>query len=61
MCRGTGGMVTWHVDRDCHALEASTMDNLCRRMLVDPTDDLTADVYPHGSRDTVSPAYADSG
>merc|ERR1719498_1660259 len=35
-CRGTGDLVTWHVDRECHTLEASTMDEMCRRMLVIP-------------------------
>lgn len=57
MCRATGGMVTWHVDRQCHRLEAATMDNLCRLMLVVPADDLSADVAPHGSRETVRPEY----
>merc|ERR1719182_815075 len=34
VCRGTGNLVTWHQDRKCHTLEASTMDEMCRRMLV---------------------------
>jgi len=59
ICRGTGGMVTWHQDRDCHAIEASTFDNLCRMMLVIPADDLSPDVEPHGARDTVHPDYFD--
>ena len=80
-CRGTGGVVTWHVDRECHLLEAATMDNLCRlmffaagvffsfllglatrrsRRLVVPSDDLSADVAPHGARETVTPELSDT-
>jgi len=59
ICRGTGGMVTWHQDRDCHPVEAATIDNLCRQMLIVPADDLSGDIEPHGSRDTVDPLYAD--
>jgi len=58
-CRATGGMVTWHQDRRCYPLEAATMDNLCRLMLVVPADDLSPDVEPHGARDTVLPDIAD--
>lgn len=58
-CRGTGGLVTWEVDRECHMLEAATMDELCREMLKVPSDDLSPDVYPHGSRDVVDDKYAD--
>merc|ERR1719326_2804333 len=47
-CRGTGDLVTWHVDRECHTLEASTMDEMCRRMLVISADDMSPDVAPHG-------------
>ena len=54
VCRGTGGAVTWHVDRGCHRLEAATMDNLCRQMLLVATDDMSIDVAPHGARETVS-------
>jgi len=59
-CRGTGGAVTWHVDRECHLLEAATMDNLCRQMLLLPADDLSADTHPHGARETVIPELADT-
>ena len=45
-CRGTGDLVTWHVDRECHTLEASTMDEMCRRMLVISADDMSPDVAP---------------
>merc|ERR1719498_1840524 len=46
-CRGTGDLVTWHVDRECHTLEASTMDDMC------------PDVAPHGARETVVAALTD--
>ena len=52
-CRGTGDLVTWHVDRECHTLEASTMDEMCRRMRVISADDMSPDVAPHGARETV--------
>jgi len=55
VCRGTGGAVTWHVDRKCHLLEAATMDNLCRQMLLVATDDMSIDVHAHGARETVTP------
>ena len=31
-CRGTGGMVTWQVDRGCHMISAAAMDRLCGQM-----------------------------
>ena len=58
-CRGTGDLVTWHVDRECHTLEASTMDEMCRRMLVISADDMSPDVIPHGARETVVQALTD--
>ena len=58
-CRGTGDLVTWHVDRECHTLEASTMDEMCRRMLVISADDMSPDVAPHGARETVIAALTD--
>ena len=58
-CRGTGDLVTWHVDRECHTLEASTMDEMCRRMLVISADDMSPDVIPHGARETVVAALTD--
>ena len=59
-CRGTGDLVTWHVDRECHTLEASTMDEMCRRMLVISADDMSPDVAPHGARETVTNALSDT-
>ncbi|KAH8048609.1 hypothetical protein JL722_12427 [Aureococcus anophagefferens] len=60
ICRGTGGLVTWHQDRQCHLLEASTMDNICRQMLVISADDMSPDVAPHGARETVSASLSDT-
>ena len=59
MCRGTGDLVTWHVDRECHTLEASTMDEMCRRMLVISADDMSPDVMPHGAREPVVASLTD--
>ena len=59
VCRGTGNLVTWHQDRKCHTLEASTMDEMCRRMLVISADDMSPDVAPHGARETVVAALTD--
>ena len=59
VCRGTGNLVTWHQDRKCHTLEASTMDEMCRRMLVISADDMSPDVIPHGARETVVASLTD--
>ena len=59
-CRGTGDLVTWHVDRECHTLEASTMDEMCRRMMIISADDMAPDVAPHGARETVTAALSDT-
>jgi len=56
-CRWTGGMVTWHVDRKCHLVSAKAFDKLCEQMLTIPKDDMEPDVWPHGSRILVDPAY----
>ena len=60
VCRGTGNLVTWHQDRKCHTLEASTMDEMCRRMLLISADDMSPDVAPHGARETVTAALSDT-
>ena len=60
MCRGTGNLVTWHQDRKCHTLEASTMDEMCRRMLVISADDMSPDTAPHGARETVTAWLSDT-
>jgi hypothetical protein len=54
-CRGTGGMVTWQVDRGCHFISASAFDNLCRLMLEQRVD-MTEDTHPHNARETTDAA-----
>ena len=56
-CRGTGGAVTWQVDRGCHKISAKAFDKLCKQMLeVDDYpkcgDDMSPDIYPHNARET---------
>jgi len=54
-CSGTGGMVTWQVDRGCHKLSAKAFDKLCGQMKAIKTkggDDMSSDLYPHNSRAT---------
>jgi hypothetical protein len=57
VCRGTGGAVTWQVDRGCHKVSAKAFDNLCKAML-EQSDDMSSDTYPHNSRVVVDPALA---
>jgi len=45
--------ITWQVDRTCHLISASSFDKLCKDMLANP-DDMSSDVYPHGSRITTA-------
>lgn len=45
--------ITWQVDRKCHMVSASSFDKLCKDML-DMTDDMSGDIYPHGSRTLVA-------
>lgn len=45
--------ITWQVDRKCHMMSASAFDKLCYDML-QQRDDMSEDVHPHGSRETVS-------
>mmetsp|Transcript_22622 Transcript_22622/g.26224 ORF Transcript_22622/g.26224 Transcript_22622/m.26224 type:complete len:383 (-) Transcript_22622:18-1166(-) len=44
--------ITWHVDRKCHLISASSFDKLCADML-SQRDDMSKDLYPHGARDLV--------
>ena len=60
ICRGTGGLVTWHTDRECHLVEAKTIDNLCRLMVVVSADDMSPDTYPHGARETTTAELSDT-
>jgi len=45
--------ITWQVDRTCHLISASSFDKLCKDML-SQRDDMSMDVYPHGSRELVA-------
>lgn len=49
--------ITWQVDRMCHMISASSFDKLCYDML-QQRDDMSEDVHPHGSRETVSDELA---
>jgi len=44
--------ITWQVDRVCHKISASTFDKMCADML-SHRDDMSDDIYPHGSRELV--------
>ena len=45
--------ITWHTDRKCHMISASTMDKMCADMK-SQRDDMTKDTEPHGSRELVA-------
>jgi len=45
--------ITWQVDRNCHLISASSFDKLCADMK-QQADDMSGDLYPHGSRTLVS-------
>jgi len=45
--------ITWHVDRKCHLISASTFDKMCADMKTQ-RDDMSDDLHPHGSRALVS-------
>jgi hypothetical protein len=49
--------ITWQVDRKCHMISASSFDKLCYDML-QQRDDMSGDVHPHGSRETVADELA---
>ena len=40
-CKGTGGAVTWQMDRGCHKVSAKSVDNLCKQMLANITTSTT--------------------
>jgi len=44
--------ITWQVDRKCHLISASSFDKMCADMK-SQKDDMTGDLYPHGSRPLV--------
>ena len=52
MCSQYAG-ITWQVDRKCHLISASSFDKMCADML-SQKDDMSGDVYPHGSREIVA-------
>merc|ERR1712083_189300 len=41
--------VTWHVDRKCHLISASSFDKMCADMM-QQADDMYEDIKPHGSK-----------
>jgi Delta carbonic anhydrase len=45
--------ITWQVDRKCHLISASTFDKMCADMKAQ-RDDMSDDLYAHGSRETVA-------
>jgi len=47
--------ITWQVDRKCHLVSASSFDKMCQDML-NNRDDMSMDIYPHGSREVVAHA-----
>jgi hypothetical protein len=49
-------MVSWHVDRKCHLIAASTMDAMCHDMA--QLYDMHADVETHASRVLVAPEFS---
>mmetsp|Transcript_27872 Transcript_27872/g.58058 ORF Transcript_27872/g.58058 Transcript_27872/m.58058 type:complete len:407 (+) Transcript_27872:263-1483(+) len=48
--------ITWQVDRKCHKISASSFDKLCYDMKMQ-RDDMSDDLYAHGSRELVTPDY----
>ena len=50
------GPITWHVDRTCHLISASTFDKMCADMKAQ-NDDMTDDLEAHGAREVVSREY----
>jgi hypothetical protein len=49
--------ITWQVDRNCHLISASTFDKMCADMKMQ-RDDMSDDLYAHGSREVVANEYA---
>jgi len=45
--------ITWQVDRKCHMISASSFDKMCADMM-EQRDDMTDDLYAHGSRTLVA-------
>eukprot|EP00968_Pinguiococcus_pyrenoidosus_P003166 scaffold184_cov316-Pinguiococcus_pyrenoidosus.AAC.64 len=49
--------ITWQVDRKCHLVSASSFDKMCADMKAQ-RDDMSDDLYAHGSRELVDDALA---
>jgi len=49
--------ITWQVDRTCHLISASSFDKMCADMK-NQRDDMSGDLYPHGSRTLVADEFA---
>ena len=49
--------ITWQVDRKCHLISASSFDKLCFDMK-NQRDDMSGDLFPHGSRELVADELA---
>ena len=49
--------ITWHVDRVCHLISASSFDKMCADMK-SQRDDMSDDLMPHGSRELVEDTLA---
>jgi hypothetical protein len=49
--------ITWQVDRKCHLVSASTFDKMCADMKAQ-RDDMSDDLYAHGSRELVADELA---
>mmetsp|Transcript_34231 Transcript_34231/g.102469 ORF Transcript_34231/g.102469 Transcript_34231/m.102469 type:complete len:461 (-) Transcript_34231:219-1601(-) len=45
--------ITWHVDRTCHEVSASSFDKMCADMKTQ-RDDMSDDLYAHGARELVA-------
>jgi len=45
--------ITWHVDRKCHLISASSFDKMCADMKT-MRDDMSGDMHVHGARELVS-------
>jgi len=48
--------ITWHVDRKCHLISASSFDKMCADMKAQQ-DDMSGDLYAHGAREVVTDTY----
>jgi len=49
--------ITWQVDRTCHKISAASFDLMCKTMK-EQADDMSDDLYPHGSREVVTPEFS---